>query len=411
MRVAALTMVYNEPVWARVWARHYARQVGAEHCLVLDHGSDGWQHGGAGGRGGADAAVGAGRGCAGGGWSRTACGSCCGGMTRWCIRMRTSCWWRIPAGMRTCGRMRRRRPEVATAVGLDLQHLPDEEAALDPARPVGRAAAVGAVQWGDVQAGVGAAAGAVGAGVPWVRCGARCVGAAVSCVHLRYADLGAGLARLARTRGQAFARAEPNPHQRVADEAFEAMMRAIARLPRQEGPMLAHVRGAVDGADGGGVGAGGRAAWAGGGCAVAAAAEDSATLYVTCACWRDREAGSGVRAAIPGGWWWQRQGDRRVRAVSQQRDQVVRGGRGRWWPGRFAPRFRCGRRRVRRPVQAPSVPPGALSGGCRRSLGSARRRDRIAGARGGEATGRCFGPGHGDQASGDRDDACHSAAG
>ena len=40
MRVAALTMVYNEPVWARVWVRHYARQVGAAHCLVLDHGSD-----------------------------------------------------------------------------------------------------------------------------------------------------------------------------------------------------------------------------------------------------------------------------------------------------------------------------------------------------------------------------------
>ena len=39
MRVAALTMMYNEPVWASVWARHYAREVGAENCFVLDHGS------------------------------------------------------------------------------------------------------------------------------------------------------------------------------------------------------------------------------------------------------------------------------------------------------------------------------------------------------------------------------------
>ena len=51
-------------------------------------------------------------------------------------------------------------------------------------------------------------------------------------VHLRYADLGAGLARLRRTRGQAFAREDANPHQRVPDEAFEEMVRAIARLPR-----------------------------------------------------------------------------------------------------------------------------------------------------------------------------------
>ena len=39
MRVAALTMMHNETVWAPVWARHYAREVGAENCLVLDHGS------------------------------------------------------------------------------------------------------------------------------------------------------------------------------------------------------------------------------------------------------------------------------------------------------------------------------------------------------------------------------------
>ena len=40
MRLAALTMAYNEPVWAAVWARFYARQVGAENCFLLDHGSD-----------------------------------------------------------------------------------------------------------------------------------------------------------------------------------------------------------------------------------------------------------------------------------------------------------------------------------------------------------------------------------
>lgn len=40
MRLAALTMAYNEPVWAGVWARFYSRQVGAANCFLLDHGSD-----------------------------------------------------------------------------------------------------------------------------------------------------------------------------------------------------------------------------------------------------------------------------------------------------------------------------------------------------------------------------------
>lgn len=38
-KVAALTMVYNERAYLQIWARHYARQVGADHCYVIDHGS------------------------------------------------------------------------------------------------------------------------------------------------------------------------------------------------------------------------------------------------------------------------------------------------------------------------------------------------------------------------------------
>ena len=37
--------------------------------------------------------------------------------------------------------------------------------------------------------------------------------------------------RLARTRGLAFAEAQTNPHQRVPDQEFAAMVGAIARLP------------------------------------------------------------------------------------------------------------------------------------------------------------------------------------
>lgn len=38
-KVAAVTMAFNETVFLPIWARHYARQVGADHCYVVDHGS------------------------------------------------------------------------------------------------------------------------------------------------------------------------------------------------------------------------------------------------------------------------------------------------------------------------------------------------------------------------------------
>lgn len=40
MTVAAVTMVYNEPVMLPWWLRHYSRQVGERQCYVIDHDSD-----------------------------------------------------------------------------------------------------------------------------------------------------------------------------------------------------------------------------------------------------------------------------------------------------------------------------------------------------------------------------------
>jgi len=40
MPIAAVTMVYNEPAFLPLWRRHYSRHLGAEHCYVIDHGSD-----------------------------------------------------------------------------------------------------------------------------------------------------------------------------------------------------------------------------------------------------------------------------------------------------------------------------------------------------------------------------------
>ncbi len=108
-------------------------------------------------------------------------------------------WWRL----------RRRCRRVVTAVGLDLQHLPDEEPALEPGRPIG------AQRRGCGSARRCASRRSCGAPVRWApgfhACDAPWSLAGLYLVHLRYADLALGLRRLARTRGQAFARAGDEP--------------------------------------------------------------------------------------------------------------------------------------------------------------------------------------------------------
>ncbi len=39
-KIAIVTMVYNEPDFLRIWCNYYARQFGARHLYVVDHGSD-----------------------------------------------------------------------------------------------------------------------------------------------------------------------------------------------------------------------------------------------------------------------------------------------------------------------------------------------------------------------------------
>ncbi len=40
MKIAAVTMAYNEPDLLPIWLRYYGSQVGADRCYVIDHGSD-----------------------------------------------------------------------------------------------------------------------------------------------------------------------------------------------------------------------------------------------------------------------------------------------------------------------------------------------------------------------------------
>lgn len=235
MRIAALTMMYNEPVWAGVWARHYAGQLGAEHCTVLDHGSD---------DGSADGLAVRVRRLGRSALDETWRAAIVADEVRALLRHYDAV---IHADVDELLVADPERYEglqalaasvdvpVLTAIGLDLHHIPNAEAALDVARPIGMQR-----EWVRFSAAMCKPA-LVRRGVDWAPgfhcCDAPLVLDRLYLIHLRYADLGAGLRRLARTRVQAVMDPAAGEHQRVTDAAFEAMMRAIADLPREEGKL------------------------------------------------------------------------------------------------------------------------------------------------------------------------------
>ena len=225
-------MAYNEPVWAPVWARHYAAQVGAEHCLLLDHGTDD------------------------GSTDRLPV------PVRRLPRSPLDDAWRVEQVRAVVAELLGRYDAVihtdadellladpalypdlrayaaatphpvVTAIGLDVQHLPDEEPALDLLQPFGAQR-----KWVRFSAAMCKPA-LVRRAVAWAPgfhcCDAPLVTDRLYLLHMRYADLGLGLRRLARTRGQAFSSPDIAGHQRVQDGEFAGMVRAIAGLPRLE---------------------------------------------------------------------------------------------------------------------------------------------------------------------------------
>ena len=246
MRVAALTMSYNEPVWARVWARHYSRQVGAEHCFLLDHGSD---DGSADGldinverlaRSSLDEEERAAR------VSERATQL----LTHYDAVVHADVDELVVADPRRYRDLRAFAAaapgDVITAVGLDVQHLSREEDPLDSERSIGAQR-----RWVRFSAAMCKPV-FVRRPVRWTpgfhQCDATVQTGGLFLLHLRYVDVGLGVNRLKRTRGQEFATAETNPHQRVSDREFEEMVWSIAQLPRttipfetQTGPMAAWV--------------------------------------------------------------------------------------------------------------------------------------------------------------------------
>lgn len=231
-RVAAVTMVFDEADLLPVWVRHYSRQVGADQCYVIDHGSS------------APLAVDSGvnvlriprsphddlR--------RAAfIGDFIAAALRyydWVLytdvdELLLADPGRHPNLPAYCGSL---DIDTVTAIGFDIQQVPETEAALETTR-------------------------AIGAQRQWVRfTSAMCkpvltrvplvwspgfhsadllpVFDALFLFHLHWADRMIGLRRLAKTRMMPWADDGFGAHQRVSDNQWLALFDGMARLPQRD---------------------------------------------------------------------------------------------------------------------------------------------------------------------------------
>lgn len=233
-KIAAVTMVYNERDYLPRWLNHYSCQVGIENCYVIDHGSDDG--------------------------STENLGRCsvvriprspydphkqsefnstfCNSLLSWYDWVVYSDVDEIllpdprvaPTLREYC---RRPLPEVVTAIGLNVIHLPEAEAEIDPALPVTRQRNYvfacssmckpllirRAIHWSP---------------------GSHSADADLFfnhlyMFHLRWYDLPYGLRRLQRTRSMPWARTDAGSHQRVEDEGLVRSFEGFAALPKLDG--------------------------------------------------------------------------------------------------------------------------------------------------------------------------------
>lgn len=235
MKIAAVTMAYNEPEYLPIWVRHYARQVGSRHCYVIDHGSDDGSTDGLGDvtvvripRSPQDD-------------TRRA-----RFLSRFCAALLEWYDWVIhadvdeialpdpqlyPTLQEYCADA---PPEVVTAVGFNLHHLPECEPPIDLARPITE-------QRGWVRFSAAMCKPVlIRRAVDWAP-GFHCAADApvvfdrLFLFHLRWFDQALGLRRLAKTRAMPWADPNAGAWQRVEDAEFVALCDRIARLEQREG--------------------------------------------------------------------------------------------------------------------------------------------------------------------------------
>ncbi len=228
-RVAAVTMVYNEPEYLPLWCAHYGAEFGPEHCYIIDHGSD----------------DGSTSGLAGFNVMRIPrtpkdndkrarfVSRFCSALLEWYdLFVHTDVdEILVPVSSATlldC--LSSGDARAMSAYGLDVHHDPDDEPDLALHKPVTWQRSW--VRFSSSMCKVVAS----GAPIEWSAgfhsANAPLHFADLYLFHLRYFDLKIGLRRLSRTRAMPWARADAGSHQRVEDASFEELVRKVARLPR-----------------------------------------------------------------------------------------------------------------------------------------------------------------------------------
>ncbi len=223
-------MAYNEAVLLPMWARHYARQVGADHCYVIDHGS-----------------------------------------TEPLVLPPGVNVLRLPRSPHDDQRRARfvsdltasllhyydwvvytdvdelvlanpqRHPNlpafcadasssVVTAIGLDVQHVPAIEPLLDPAQPVG--AQRGWVRFTSAMCKPVLTRTPIAWGPGFHSANQPLVFGELYLFHLHWADRAVGLDRLRKTRTMPWADPAFGAHQRIDDEQWSATFDGMAGMPR-----------------------------------------------------------------------------------------------------------------------------------------------------------------------------------
>lgn len=233
MKIAAITMVYNEARAIRRWVDYYSRQVGAENCYIVDHGSDD--------------------------------GSTTGLGAINVVRIPRSpqdnqkradsishfansllCWYDyvlyvdcdeflVPDPRKYQGLWHyceTARPDYVTSIGINVIHAIETEAELAPDKPVLSQRAFGMF--------VSAMAKPNLTSVPVLWSPGfhfrdkPAVFGDLFLIHLKYADISDGLARLRITREMAWQSDTAGAHQRVVDEEWLKRVKAWNRMPIAE---------------------------------------------------------------------------------------------------------------------------------------------------------------------------------
>ncbi len=234
MKLAAVTMVYNEPDYIDLWVRHYAAQVGIENCYVIDHGSDD----------GTTDSMGAvtvtriprspmddeDR-------ARRVSEFCARLLERYDAVIHVDVDELLVADPRYHRNLRdcavAVRGPAMTAVGFDVWHIVEREPAIDTALPISLQRG-----WAWFNSALCKPA-IIREPVNWSP-GFHSIEAPVAfdhlyMLHLRYFDVERGLRRLAKTRAMPWAHLHAGDHQRWADEGWLNLVKGIGSLPRSTG--------------------------------------------------------------------------------------------------------------------------------------------------------------------------------